>query len=153
MCSSFASGPLASFPVIGMRVMLVDGSAHESDSTPRTFEIATGAAMRTVMKRGEPQILEPILRVEITAPEMYAEAIVADLKVRNGRSDGRGRRSRNGITMSALIPASGFIGYAEILSHLTEAQGSFLAQFDRYAPVPSEFPDDPSFQPATALRA
>jgi elongation factor G len=146
-----ASGVPGGFPVIGMRVMPVDGAAHDSDSTPKAFEVAARAAIKDAVKQAQPQMLEPVLRVEITTPEKYVGPIIADLKERDGVLDERGRRSRSGITMSALVRAINLFGYADAFARMTETRGDFSVQFDRYAPVPS--PDDPSFRPAVALRA
>jgi elongation factor G len=149
--SATGSGVLNGFPVIGMRALLVDGAAHESDSTPAAFKAAASAAIKRGLQQGKPQVVEPVLRVEIRTPEKYVGAIIADLRARNGATDGRGRRSRSGITITALVSAANFFGYADALATMTETCGAFSAQFDRYVPIPMS--QDSSFRPAVALRA
>jgi elongation factor G len=149
--SSTFEGVVGGFPVIGMRVMLVDGEAHGSDSTPMAFEAAASAAIKEGLRQGRPQLLEPVLRVEIATPEIYVGAVIADLKLRNGATDGRGRRCSTGIAISALVGATSLFGYADTLATITDERGTFSVQFDRYASILP--PDDPSFRPAVALSA
>jgi elongation factor G len=149
--SGLAAGVLAGFPAIGMRVLLVDAAFHETDSTALTFEIAARSAVREGLRQGEPQLLEPIMRVNIATPQDCLGGILDDLKTRHGATDGRARRSRSGVVLTALVPAAKLIAYADSLKAMTGGRATFSTQFDRYAPIPSH--DDPSFRPAAAARA
>jgi elongation factor G len=149
--SGMATGVLGGFPVIGVRVLLVDGAHHDVDSTVVAFETAAQAAVREALRLGEPELLEPVMRVEIVAPEDHLPAIIDDLKGRRGLTDGRGRRSRDGIVVTATIPATHLFGYAKSLAAITHGRASFTMQFDHYARVLT--PDDPGFRPAAAVRA
>jgi elongation factor G len=149
--SSMASGVLAGFPVIGVRVLLVDGAQHDVDSTVVAFEIAAQAAVREALREGEPEVLEPVMRVEIVTPEEHLPAIIDDLKGRRGLTDGRGRRSRDGIVVTATVPATRLFGYTKSLVAITDGRASCTMQFDHYTRV--LLPDDPGFRPAAAARA
>jgi elongation factor G len=149
--SSMASGVLGGFPVIGVRVLLVDGAHHDVDSKVVAFETAAGSAVREALRQGEPELLEPMMRVEIVTPEEYLPAIIDDLKGRRGLTDGRGRRSRDGIVVTATVSATHLFGYAKSLAAITHGRASCTMQFDHYTRVP--LPDDPGFRPAAAARA
>jgi elongation factor G len=149
--SELASGVLAGFPVIGVRALLVDGAFHDADSSALAFEIAGRAAIRQALRGGDPVLIEPIMQVDIVTPEQYVDAIVADLKSRRGSTDGRGRRSREGIVITANVPAVNLFGYENALRSMSAGRARFTQQFDLYARVPR--PDDPSFRPAAAMRA
>lgn len=149
--SSMLSGVLGGFPVIGVRVLLVDGAHHDVDSTVVAFETAARAAVREALRQGEPELLEPVMRVEIVTPEDHVPAIIDDLKDRRGLTDGRGRRSRDGIVVTATVPATHLFGYAKSLAAITHGRSSCTMQFDHYTRV--LLPDDPGFRPAAAARA
>jgi elongation factor G len=149
--SSMASGVLAGFPVIGVRVLLVDGAQHDVDSTVVAFETAAQAAVREALRQGEPELVEPVMRVEIVTPEDHLPAVIDDLKGRRGLTDGRGRRSRDGIVVTATVPATHLFGHAKSLAAITHGRASCTMQFDHYARV--LLPDDPGFRPAAAARA
>jgi elongation factor G len=149
--SALAVGVLAGFPVTGVRALLVDGSSHETDSTPLAFEIAARSATKEALRQAQPALLEPIMRVEIVTSEEHVGAIIQDLKTRRGYTDGRGRRCADGIAVVANVPAANLLGYANSLRSMTGGRASYHAQFDTYAPVPQ--PDDPSFRPAVGMRA
>jgi elongation factor G len=149
--SSMASGVLAGFPVIGVRVLLVDGAQHDVDSRVIAFETAAQAAVREALRQGEPELVEPVMRVEIVTPEEHLPAIIDDLKGRRGLTDGRGRRSRDGIVVTATVPATHLFGYTKSLAAITHGRASCTMQFDHYTGV--LLPDDPGFRPAAAARA
>ena len=144
--NSLTSGVLAGFPVIGMRVLLIDGASHDTNSTALAFEMAAQEAIREGLRQAVPEILEPIMRVEIVTPEIFLDAIIDDLKARQGTTDGRGRRSRSGIVVDALVSAVNLFGYAASLRATTEGRATFTTQFDRYAPLPRD--GDAPFRPA-----
>lgn len=149
--SSTAAGTLEGFPVIGMRVLLVDAAAHDTDSTPLAFQIAASVAVREGVRHGDPKIVEPIMRVEIVAPQDCLTAIVDDLKARRGVFEERGRHSSRGIVLPVSVPAATLFGYENILKAITRGRATFTIQFERYATLPDR--DDPSFRPAAAIRA
>jgi elongation factor G len=147
---ALASGVLAGFPVIRLKVFLVDGRYHDVDSSALAFEIATRAALREAMLKGEPVLLEPVMRVAIVTPEDHAGAILKDLVSRRGQIEDRGRRWRGARLITAKVPAANLFGYAGSLRQITQGQAGHALQFDHYAPVPLR--DDPPFRPAVAMR-
>jgi elongation factor G len=148
--AALASGPAAGFPVIGVRALLVDAALHPTDSSALAFEIAARAATLEALQIGEPVMLEPIMRLDIVTPEEHVDSIVEDLKARRGHTDGRGRRSPDGIVIVASVPAANLFGYAAALLSMAGERACFLPQFESYAPVPG--PQDPAFRPAVGLR-
>lgn len=148
---ALAAGVLGGFPVTGVRALVVDGAYHETDSTPLAFEIAARAATKEALRQGQPALLEPVMRVEITTPEEHVDAIVQDIKTRRGHTDGRGRRSPDGIVIIANVPAATLFGYANALRSMSAGRAFHRgALFEAYAPVGR--PDDPSFRPAVGMR-
>ena len=148
---ALAAGVLAGFPVIGVRALLVDGAFHESDSSPLAFEIAARAATKEALRQGGPVLLEPTMRTEIVTPEQHVDSIVQDLKTRRARLDRRGRRSSEGILISANVPAVNLFGYTAALRSMSEGRARYTAYFESYTRVPR--PDDPSLRPAIGMRA
>jgi elongation factor G len=137
-------GPLAGFPVIRVTATLIDGKYHDIDSTPLAFEIAARQAIREALGNASPILLEPIMKVEIEAPEAFASRIVADLKTRRARIEETGRS-----WIIALVPAANLLGYSSALKQIT-GNAEYTVQFEHYAPVA---PDPPPFAPAIGLRA
>lgn len=149
--NSTAAGVLEGFPVIGMRVLLVDAAAHDTDSTPLAFQTAALAAVREGLRHGNPKIVEPIMRVEIVAPQDCLATIVEDLTIRRGIFEERARHSGKGIVLPVSVPAANLFGYEDILKVITRGRATFTIQFERYAILLDH--DDPSFRPAAAIRA
>jgi elongation factor G len=146
-----SAGVLSGHPVIGLRVLLVEAEAHPTDSSPLAFELAARAAVREALRQAAPVLLEPIVRLDVVAPEADAAAVAADIRERRGETDGRGRRSPQGIVITARIPAANLGGFAPSLRKIAGESAWYLPQFDGYAPVPG--PEDSRFRPAAALRA
>jgi elongation factor G len=136
-------GPFAGFPVIRVTVYLIDGKYHDVDSTPLAFEIAARNAIRAALSNAGAMLLEPIMKLDIEAPEAFASRILADLRVRRARIEEAGR-SR----ITALAPAVNLLGYSSALKEIT-GNADYTVQFDHYAPVP----DPPPFASAVGLRA
>jgi elongation factor G len=147
---ALASGVLAGFPVIRLKVFLVDGCYHDTDSSALAFEIAARAALREATLKGEPVLLEPVMRVAIVTPEDHAGAILKDLVSRRGQIEDRGRHWRSARMIIATVPAANLFGYAAALRQMTQGQAGYALQFNHYAPVPVR--DDPPFRPAMGMR-
>jgi elongation factor G len=123
------------FPVIGIDVLLVNGSAHEVDSSPIAFRIASAMAFRNAMAKATPVLLEPMMQVEVVIPEEYMGEVLADLSQRRGSiedvSQGAGAR-----TIDATVPLATMFGYATDLRSLTQGRGTFTMEFARYNLLP-----------------
>jgi elongation factor G len=141
------SGVLAGFPVIDYKVTLIDGAYHDVDSSVLAFEIAARAAFKEGLQKAQCKLLEPIMKVDVTAPNDCVATVVTDLKRR--RADAL---SIEPCRIDALVPLANMFGYENTLREMTAKRGSFTVAFDRYAPVPSPDDDGP-FAPAVGMRA
>jgi elongation factor G len=151
--SVLTSGVVAGFPVIDVKVELVDGIYHDVDSSVLTFEIAARAAFREGLKKAESILLEPIMKVEVVTPAELAKSVIDDLNLRRGEIRQQGIRA-NASVITATVQLMNMFGYEESLRRMSGGRASFIMQFERYAPAPPNLPhDDPPFRPAIGMRA
>lgn len=137
---SLEAGPYAGYPVVDVGVRLVDGSFHPVDSSEIAFKIAASLAMRDAAVRSEPTLLEPIMSLEVVAPEEFVGVVTEDVRSRRGRLSGM--EARGGAQcVSALVPLAEMFGYATSLRSSTQGRASFTMQFSRYEPVPRTVAD------------
>jgi len=129
------SGILAGYPVVDVRVMLVDGSYHDVDSSEMAFKVAGSMAWKEAMKRAKPKLLEPVMAVEVVTPEDYLGDVMGDLNSRRGRIENLEPRG-NAQTIRARVPLATMFGYATDLRSTTQGRATFTMQFDRYEEVP-----------------
>jgi elongation factor G len=129
------SGALAGFPVVDVRVELVDGSYHEVDSSEMAFKVAGSMAFRSAMQRANPKLLEPVMAVEVVTPEAYLGDVMGDINSRRGRVEGLEPRG-NAQAIRARVPLATMFGYATDLRSTTQGRATFTMQFDRYEEVP-----------------
>jgi elongation factor G len=129
------SGVLAGYPVVDIRVTLVDGSFHEVDSSEMAFKIAGSMAFKNAMQRAKPKLLEPVMAVEVVTPEEYLGDVMGDLNSRRGRVEGLEPRG-NAQAIRAKVPLATMFGYATDLRSTTQGRATFTMQFDRYEDVP-----------------
>ncbi len=130
------AGVLAGYPVVDVKVELVDGSYHDVDSSERAFKIAGSMAFKDAMKRAKPILLEPVMAVEVTTPEDYLGDVMGNLNSRRGRIESMGPVG-NAQVVSASVPLSMMFGYATDLRSMTQGRAAFSMQFDRYEEVPA----------------
>ncbi len=135
------SGPLAGYPVIDIKVTLIDGSYHEVDSSEMAFKIAGSMGIQDALKRAAPILLEPYARLEVVTPMVYIGDIVGDLNSRRARIMGIDVRSDAQI-VSAEVPIATMFGYATSLRNLTQGRALFTMEFLRYEPVPPQVQDE-----------
>ncbi len=129
------SGILAGYPVVDVRVELVDGSYHDVDSSEMAFKVAGSMAFKEGMKRANPKLLEPVMAVEVVTPEEYLGDVMGDLNSRRGRVEGLEPRG-NAQAIKARVPLAEMFGYATDLRSMTQGRATFTMQFDRYEQVP-----------------
>jgi elongation factor G len=129
------SGILAGYPVVDVKVELVDGSYHDVDSSEIAFKIAGSMAFKEAMKRGRPKLLEPVMTVEVVTPEDYLGDVLGDLNSRRGRVEGIEPRG-NAQAIKARVPLATMFGYATDLRSTTQGRATFTMQFDHYEEVP-----------------
>ncbi len=132
---AMGSGILAGYPVVDIRIELVDGSYHEVDSSERAFKIAGSMAFKEAMKRAKPKLLEPTMAVEVTTPEDYLGDVMGNLNSRRGRIESMNPLG-NAQVVKANVPLSEMFGYATDLRSMTQGRADFTMQFDRYEEVP-----------------
>ena len=126
-------GVLAEYPVVDVKVTVVDGSYHEVDSSDMAFRTAATMAFRQGMEKAAPVLLEPIMRVEIVAPEEFTGDIVAELNMRRANITGIEPRGNGVQAIQAQVPLATMFGYATSLRSRTQGRGTFVMEFDHYA--------------------
>lgn len=137
---AMTTGVIAGYPVIDVKVRLVDGSYHEVDSSEMAFKIAGSMAFKDAVMKADPIILEPIMDVEVVVPEEYMGEVMGDLNSRRGRIRGLVPR-KDAQVISASVPLSEMFGYATTLRSLTQGRAIYTMQFSHYEPVPQSIAD------------
>jgi elongation factor G len=130
------SGVLAGYPVTDLKVTLFDGSFHEVDSNEMAFKMAATFAFKEGVQKGKPVLLEPIMKVEVVAPEEFLGDILGSLNSRRATIRGMEMRAGNAQAVNATAPLGEMFGYATELRSTTQGRGVFSMEFDHYAPVP-----------------
>ncbi len=133
---ALGAGVLAGYPVVDVKVQLVEGSYHEVDSSERAFKIAGSIAFKEAMKRAKPKLLEPMMAVEVVTPEDYLGDVMGNLNSRRGRVEHL-EPLGNSQSIKASVPLSEMFGYATDLRSMTQGRATFTMQFDRYEDVPA----------------
>jgi elongation factor G len=129
------SGVLAGYPVVDMKVTLIDGSFHEVDSSEMAFKIAASMAFKEGVQKGGPVLLEPMMKVEVVVPEDYLGDIIGQINSRRGNVLGMEMRPGNAQAVRAMVPLGEMFGYATELRSATQGRGVFSMEFDHYQPV------------------
>ncbi|HEV7829173.1 MAG TPA: EF-Tu/IF-2/RF-3 family GTPase, partial [Pseudonocardiaceae bacterium] len=129
-------GVLAGYPLVGLKVTLLDGAYHEVDSSEMAFKIAGSMAFKEAARRAGPVILEPMMAVEVTTPDDYMGDVIGDLNSRRGHIQQMDERSGSRI-IKALVPLSEMFGYVGDLRSRTQGRANYTMQFDSYAEVPA----------------
>ena len=134
--SVMGSGVVAGFPVVDVKVALVDGKYHDVDSSALAFEIASRAALREALQKGKSVLLEPIMKVEVVTPEDYTGSVIGDLNSRRGQIKGQDMRG-NANVVNAMVPLANMFGYVNNLRSFSQGRASFTMQFSHYDQVPA----------------
>ncbi|WP_210484427.1 elongation factor G [Microvirga antarctica] len=134
--SVIGSGVIAGFPVVDVKVELIDGAFHEVDSSALAFEIASRAALREGLQKGGSVLLEPIMKVEVVTPEDYTGSVIGDLNSRRGQIQGQDMRG-NAVVINAMVPLANMFGYVNTLRGMSQGRANYTMQFDHYEQVPS----------------
>jgi elongation factor G len=129
------AGVVAGFPVVDLKVSLIDGAYHEVDSSALAFEIASRAALREALQKGGSVLLEPIMKVEVVTPEEYTGSVIGDLNSRRGQIQGQDMRG-NANVINAMVPLMNMFGYVNNLRSFSQGRATFTMQFDHYEQVP-----------------
>jgi elongation factor G len=134
--SVLSSGVVAGFPIVDVKVQLIDGKYHDVDSSALAFEIATRACFREALQMGKSVLLEPIMKVEVVTPEDYTGSVIGDLNSRRGQIQGQDMRG-NANVINAMVPLMNMFGYVNNLRSMSQGRATFTMQFDHYAEAPA----------------
>ncbi len=133
---TMAKGILAGYPIINVKAVVYDGSYHEVDSSEVAFKIAAFKAFKDAFTKANPQLLEPVMDVEVTCPEDYVGDVMGDLSSRRGRIEGQ--EQKNNVTIIKVrVPLAEMFGYATTVRSLSQGRASYSMQFGSYEPVPN----------------
>ena len=135
------NGVLAGYPVVDFRATLLDGSYHEVDSSEMAFKVAASLAYRNGLKKAKPTILEPIMAVEVNAPEEYLGEVISNFSARMGHVEGIEDRY-GGKVAKALVPLRMMFGYTTVLRSMTKGRATHTMQFSHYQPVPKSIQEE-----------
>ncbi len=133
--ASLPNGLIAGYPIIDIKATLFDGSYHDVDSSEMAFKVAASLSMKECAKKCNPVILEPIMEIEVTAPEEYLGSVMGDISARRGTIKDQMERG-NAIIVKAFVPLSEMFGYATDLRSFTQGRGTYSMQFKQYTEVP-----------------
>ena len=138
---SLKNGVLAGFPLIDIKARLFDGSYHDVDSNEMAFKVAASLALKNAVKKCNPVLLEPLMKVEVVIPEEYLGDIMGDITSRRGRVEGMEARG-NAQVVRAMVPLSEMFGYATSLRSNTQGRGTFSMVFDHYEDTPKSISEE-----------
>ncbi len=136
-----ASGVKAGYPMVDVRVELIDGSYHDVDSSEMAFKIAGSYAAEEAAKRAKPVLLEPVMSVEVVTPEGFLGDVIGDLSKRRGKVQGQEPRG-NALAVHAFVPLGEMFGYATDLRSSTQGRANYTMQFERYEEVPNNIAEE-----------
>jgi elongation factor G len=136
------NGVLAGYPVVDIKAKLYDGSFHEVDSNEMAFKIAGSMALQEGVRRADPVILEPVMKVEVTVPEEFMGDIIGDLNSKRGRIESMEDRTPGIKVVDAMVPLAEMFGYTTTLRSMTQGRASNSMEFDHYAEVPRNVADE-----------
>src|ERR687897_649001 len=135
------SGVKAGYPMVDVRVELVDGSYHDVDSSEMAFKIAGSMAVQDAARKAKPVLLEPVMAVEVVTPEEFLGEVIGDLSRRRGKVQGQDQRG-NAVAVQARVPLGEMFGYATDLRSSTQGRASYTMQFERYEEVPGNIAEE-----------
>jgi elongation factor G len=134
--SVLGSGVVAGFPVVDLKVTLIDGKYHDVDSSALAFEICARQCLKEALQIAKPVLLEPIMKVEVVTPEDYTGSVIGDLNSRRGQIQGQDMRG-NANVINAMVPLMNMFGYVNNLRSMSQGRATFTMQFDHYAELPA----------------
>jgi elongation factor G len=138
---ALVNGVKAGYPVVDVRVTLVDGKYHDTDSSEIAFKVAGSLAFKEAAKRAKPVLLEPVFSVEVVTPEEFVGDVIGDLSRRRGHMHGQEKRG-NAQVVSASVPLAEMFGYATDLRSTTQGRATYTMQFEKYEEVPARIAEE-----------
>jgi elongation factor G len=147
------NGVKAGYPMVDVKVELIDGSSHDVDSSEMAFKIAGSMAIQEGARKANPVLLEPVMAVEVVTPEDFLGDVIGDLSRRRGKVQGQDQRG-NALAVQAYVPLGEMFGYATELRSMSQGRATYTMQFERYEEVPQniaeEITDQSTGQPVGA---
>jgi elongation factor G len=140
MEEALENGVKAGYPMVDVRIELVDGSFHDVDSSEMAFKIAGSMAVQEAARRAKPVLLEPVMAVEVVTPEDFLGDVIGDLSRRRGKVQGQDQRG-NALAVQAFVPLGEMFGYATAMRSMSQGRATFTMEFDHYAEAPSSIAD------------
>jgi elongation factor G len=141
MREALENGVKAGYPMVDVKVELVDGSYHDVDSSEMAFKIAGSMAIQEAARKANPVLLEPVMAVEVVTPEDFLGDVIGDLSRRRGKVQGQDQRG-NALAVQAYVPLGEMFGYATELRSMTQGRATYTMQFERYEEVPSNIAEE-----------
>ena len=141
MREALENGVKAGYPMVDVKVELVDGSYHDVDSSEMAFKIAGSMAIQEGARKANPVLLEPVMAVEVVTPEDFLGDVIGDLSRRRGKVQGQDQRG-NALAVQAYVPLGEMFGYATELRSMTQGRATYTMQFERYEEVPSNIAEE-----------
>jgi elongation factor G len=138
---ALSSGVVAGFPVVDIRVTLVDGSYHDVDSNEQAFQIAGSMGVKDGIRKARPTLLEPVMKVDVVMPEEFMGDVMGDLSGRRGQILGMEGRSSNQM-VHAHVPLANMFGYSTVLRSMTQGRATYSMEFDHYQQLPQGLVDE-----------
>ncbi len=138
---AMGTGVIAGYPVVDIKATLYDGSFHEVDSSEMAFKIAASMALKDGVRKGRPNLLEPIMKVEVTMPEEYLGTVLGNLNSRRGRVEGMSALG-NAQVVKAYVPLANMFGYATDLRSATQGRANYSMEFDHYEALPNSLAEE-----------
>ncbi len=138
---ALASGVKAGYPMVDVRVELIDGSYHDVDSSEMAFKVAGSMALQEGARKANPVLLEPVMNVEVVTPEEFLGDVIGDLSRRRGKVQGQEQRG-NALAVHAFVPLGEMFGYATDVRSSTQGRASYTMQFERYEEVPASIAEE-----------
>jgi elongation factor G len=141
MEEALENGVKAGYPMVDVRVELIDGSSHDVDSSEMAFKIAGSMAVQEAARKAKPVLLEPVMAVEVVTPEDFLGDVIGDLSRRRGKVQGQEQRG-NALAVQAFVPLGEMFGYATDLRSSTQGRATYTMQFERYEEVPANIAEE-----------
>jgi elongation factor G len=141
MEEALENGVKAGYPMVDVRIELIDGSYHDVDSSEMAFKIAGSMAVQEAARRAKPVLLEPVMAVEVVTPEEFLGEVIGDLSRRRGKVQGQEQRG-NALAVQAFVPLGEMFGYATDLRSSTQGRATYTMQFERYEEVPANIAEE-----------
>lgn len=142
MKEAMLGGVMAGYPLVGVKAHLVDGAAHDVDSSEMAFKIAGSMCLKEGVQKSAPVLLEPTMKVVVDVPDEFTGAVVGDLSSRRGLIAGMEPRGAGATSVSGSVPLAEMFGYATNIRNITQGRGSFTMEFDKYSIAPNSIADE-----------